>query len=371
MVERFLPGGRAELAGSQRGQSLLQSGSERRFSRTASPSAGRRRPFDCRFVFLERGTRSKLGRLLRIEELRLLLGLLPPSPTLIGSAGGFQINLVWDSSVASAPSGFESAIASAASYYTTLCSNKEVINIGVGYGKIDGTAMSNGALGESEALGYNLSYSMVASAMKTGASASSYAGKVNYVAQADASLPSTDPTHGGKFFVSEAETKALGLIPGGSASSSSLDGYISLSSSASYEFNQTATPGKYDAVGIAEHELSEVMGRSSSLGSIDGANEYTPLDLFRYSSSGARDLTPGTGYFSINNGATKLGTYNNPSNGGDAGDWASILSGDSYNAFMGAGTTSVVSPTDVLENAVLGYHLTAAGSNATQHLGLA
>ena len=123
--------------------------------------------------------------------------------------------------------------------------------------------------------------------------------------------------------------------------------------------------------GIAEHELSEVMGRTSSLGSIDGANEYTPLDLFRYSSPGARDLTPGTGYFSINNGTTKLGTYNNPSNGGDAGDWASILSGDSYGAFMRAGTTSVVSPTDVLENAVLGYHLTAAGSNATQHLGLA
>ena len=113
----------------------------------------------------------------------------PPSPTLIGSAGGLQINLVWDSSVASAPSGFESAIVSAATYYTTLYSNKEVINIGVGYGKINGTAMSNGALGESEALGYNLSYSMVASAMKTGASASSYAGKVNYVASFLPQLP--------------------------------------------------------------------------------------------------------------------------------------------------------------------------------------
>jgi hypothetical protein len=38
---------------------------------------------------------------------------------------------------------------------------------------------------------------------------------------------------------------------------------------------------------------------------------------------------------------------------------------------MGAGSAYVVSPTDVLENAVLGYHLTAAGSNTTQHLGLA
>src|SRR5690242_19693199 len=49
-----------------------------------------------------------------------------PAPTLVGKSGGFQINLVWDSSVASAPAGFTAAVIAAATYYTTLFSNKMV-----------------------------------------------------------------------------------------------------------------------------------------------------------------------------------------------------------------------------------------------------
>jgi hypothetical protein len=293
-----------------------------------------------------------------------------PAPTLVGTAGGFEINLVWDKSVASAPAGFESAVIAAAKYYTTLYSNAEVINIAVGYGEIAGSAMSAGALGESESYGYNLSYSTVASAMKKDASASNYTGQTNYVAQADASLPSADPTHGGYFFTTTAEAKALGLVSGGAPSSTTLDGYIGVTSSYPLEYNQTATTGTYDAIGIVEHEISEIMGRLGSEGALFGRNEYTPLDLFRYSKNGVRDLTPTAGYFSINNGATDLGNYNNPQYGGDASDWAAGLIGDSY-GFGYAGHTALVSPTDILENAVLGYHLTSAGSTATQHLGLA
>ena len=62
------------------------------------------------------------------------------------------------------------------------------------------------------------------------------------------------------------------------------------------------------------------MGRFGSVGTELGSGVYTPLDLFRYTSSGVRDLTvgPASPYFSINNGATNLGTYNNPASGGDA-----------------------------------------------------
>ena len=58
-----------------------------------------------------------------------------PSPTLVGSAGGLGINLIWDSSVASAPAGFMQAAIAAAQLYTTEFSNPEVINIQVGYGE--------------------------------------------------------------------------------------------------------------------------------------------------------------------------------------------------------------------------------------------
>jgi hypothetical protein len=72
------------------------------------------------------------------------------------------------------------------------------------------------------------------------------------------------------------------------------------------------------------------MGRVGSVGSIFGANISTLLDLFRYSSSTARDLTAGPGYFSINNDGTNPSTYNNPQNGGDALSWIPTLQGDSY-----------------------------------------
>ena len=131
-------------------------------------------------------------------------------------------------------------------------------------------------------------------------------------------------------------------------------------------------PGQYDAIGAFAHEISEVMGRFGSVGTELGTNVYTPLDLFRYTSSGVRDLTvgPASPYFSINNGATNLGTYNNPASGGDASDWVRTLPGDFYGSGY-SGRTGVVSPTDLVEDLVLGYKFTAAGLAATQNLGLA
>ena len=92
------------------------------------------------------------------------------------------------------------------------------------------------------------------------------------------------------------------------------------------------------------------MGRFGSVGTELGSDVYTPLDLFRFTSSGVRDLTvgPASPYFSINNGATNLGTYNNPASGGDASDWVRTLAGDSYGSGY-SGRTAVVSPTDLVE----------------------
>ena len=130
--------------------------------------------------------------------------------------------------------------------------------------------------------------------------------------------------------------------------------------------------GQYDAIGALEHEISEVMGRIGSVGKELGTGVYTALDLFRYTSPGVRDLTvgPASPFFSINNGVTNLGTYNNPATGGDASDWVRTLAGNSYGSGY-SGRTSVVSPTDLVEDSVLGYKFSAAGLAATHTLGLA
>jgi hypothetical protein len=282
------------------------------------------------------------------------------APTLVGHAGGLQFNLIWDSSVGAAPVRVEHAVIAAAKYYSNLYSNDEVINIHVGLGEIDGAPLSPDALGESESYGYMTSYGVVDSALQRDASSSSFQ------QSADATLPSTNPSGGGQFFVTSAEAKTLGLLDG---ASSAPDGYLGLSDAYPMDY-RTNVPGnrvgpdQYDAIGIAKHEISEVMGRVGSVGSVMGPDVYTPLDLFRYAADGVRDLTPAAGYFSIDHGATNLGVYNNPADGGDASDWTPSMIGDSYGDGY-PGQRAVVSPADIVENSVLGYTMTPAALAAT------
>src|SRR5581483_6330567 len=67
-----------------------------------------------------------------------------PTPTVVGPAGGLQIDLIWDSSVAHAPAGFKQAVINAATEYTTLYSDDVVIRIKVGYGEVNGSRLASG-----------------------------------------------------------------------------------------------------------------------------------------------------------------------------------------------------------------------------------
>ena len=253
------------------------------------------------------------------------------------------------------------AAIAAATLYTQEFSNPEVLNIDVGYGEVGGSRLPSGALAASESYGYMENYSTVRSALQRDASSSTWQ------TAADATLPSSDPTNGGSFFVSTAEAKALGQVSGyGTA----VDGYIGLSSQYPFSYSQSSiASNQFDAIGALEHEISEVMGRMGSEGAIFGSNVYTPLDLFRYSNPGARDLTPGPGYFSVDGGATNLGTYNNPNHGGDAADWIPSLAGDSYGDGY-PGMAAAVSPTDLIEDSVLGYRMTPLALSQTKTPGL-
>jgi hypothetical protein len=253
--------------------------------------------------------------------------------------------------VTGAPAGFKTAVQTAVQFFDTTFTSNISINIGFGWGEVSGHSLGSTSVAESSfTYGENFNYQQVRNALAT-ADAGSPA-----LATAVADLPTIDPTGGANFAISTADEKALGLYFG---SSFAMDGYVGLSSSHAFTFdpNNRAVAGKYDAIGIIEHEISEVLGRSVftsqafSGGVLDG-----PLDLFRYSAANVHDFQQGAGaYFSLDNGVTPLKTFNDGNNGGDGGDWATSSQADSFDAYSQIGALEPVSLVDLQEMELLGY----------------
>ena len=239
------------------------------------------------------------------------------------------------------------AISAAVEFYETHITNPMTITIDFGYGEVNGNPLPGNLLAESVWNETGVSYSDLRNALLSHGDPAS-------------DLPSTSPVEGASWLVTDAEAEALGLLAGNSGQP---EGYVGLSSTQPLTFdpNNRAVAGHYDAIGTLEHEISEVMGRFESLGAYAGTNEYTPLDLFRYSSSGVRDLTPGAGYFSIDGGVTNLDTFNDPTTaGGDAGDWSPAVTDDSYDQIATIGVANTVSATDLTVMNELGFDIAPA-----------
>jgi len=284
------------------------------------------------------------------------------------SLSPFSIHITYDSQ-ANANASLKSAVSAAVTYLESVITTAITISIQIGWGELAGGAFNTGtqAVGESSGNAFNdLSYGTVVSALSSHATSAEDQTAV-------ATLPNKDPTNGTPFWVSSAEAKALGI----GNSYPSLDGYVSLNSFYPYTWDHTAASGMIDAVGVLEHEITEVMGRIGSAGTflVPGTSYYTPLDLFRYSSAGTRDLTPtssSTDYFSAD-GQTMLTQFNNPTHGGDVADWASTVQGDAFGS-ASYNTVLSVTPTDLSLMDLIGYTLApgvacfAAGSRiATEH----
>jgi hypothetical protein len=196
-------------------------------------------------------------------------------------------------------------------------------------------------------------------------------------------LAHSDPTGGGTVYVPLAEARALGLFE---STDNFLDAYVgfnTLPSGLQWNFdpNNRGVPGTVDFIGVAEHEISHALGRTSGLGSfstIDGSlSGYTPLDFFRFSAPGAPDPNgfSSSDYFSFNSGS-KLTTHPLPlaSNGqpyfefqpqgndNDPGDWGLIggvnnaFNYDSFGYYNNSGgVPGYVSETDLREMDVMGF----------------
>jgi len=263
-----------------------------------------------------------------------------------GTSSGLVIDVVYDSSVASAPAGFTAAVAAVVSYYESVFTDPVTVTIDLGYGEIDGQSLGAGALGESETYLTSVSYAQLESALATNANA------IGDTAAA-ASLPATSPVSG-QYWLSTAEAKALGI----SGASSSVDGYVGFSNAVSFAYNDSSGVGanQYDFFGVVAHEFSEVMGRQMMDGErFAGGTSYEPLDLFHYSAAGVHDFSGTTsGYASATGGKTSLDSFNtNPS--GDFGDWAASAGNDAYDAFSYPGVVNAVSASDLTLMNLLGW----------------
>jgi hypothetical protein len=242
-----------------------------------------------------------------------------------------NIVIQYDSSVNSAPAGFKAAVAAAVQFLDTTFSNPVSITIDVGYGEVGGQSLGPGALGESSTFLTSVSYAQLENALPAG------------------TLPLSDPTNGGSYEISRAEAKALGILGAGSG----IDGFVGFSSSQPFTYDplNRAVAGKYDFIGVFEHEITEVMGRISMLGS----GSYSLMDLFRYSAPGQLSLSAAQpGYFSIDGGQTNLDNFN-ASSGGDLGDWAASAGNDAFLAFSKSGVMNAFSAADVTLMKTLGY----------------
>jgi hypothetical protein len=281
-----------------------------------------------------------------------------------------QIIVTYDSSAASAPAAFKTDVQIAVNFLEAAFTNNVTLNINVGWGEVDGSALTT-ALGESFfAQAPNYPYSQIVNALSAQAALPN--ASPDLVAGVQTLTGLADPTNGGNFDIGRGEAKALGLLP---ADNTHIDGWVGISRTADWSFSPTATPGanQYYIVGTIEHEMTEVMGRVANEGNVGEhavPDAWGVPDLFRFSAPGVRQLASGvlhsTGYFAIDNGNTVLGTWNNFTSTGDLADWNTNgnefggggpgpSGNDSFNDYSNTGVLNQVTNTDLTLMHELGW----------------
>jgi hypothetical protein len=236
---------------------------------------------------------------------------------------GLTIHATFDSSITNNPNAaaIEAMINRAITFYETLFSDPITVQIRFRYASTgpDGTPLPQGTVSQSDFVLYTMSWSSFINALRADAST----GNDDL---ANASLPGT--ALAANMGPSSANGRGIGLntppamfANGTVGNGGPYDGIVTLNSSLPFQFTRPTSAGSFDAQRSTEHEMDELLGLGSKLGS--NGNAFRPQDLFSWSSAGHRNVTSsGTRYFSINGGVTNIVNFNQDSHG-DFGDWLS------------------------------------------------
>ncbi|HEY5233506.1 MAG TPA: NF038122 family metalloprotease [Verrucomicrobiae bacterium] len=275
-------------------------------------------------------------------------------------------NITYDSSVTSQTNAaqIETAFGVATQTLQALYTNSSSVNITVYWGAV-GPFSGGIALGrnQSQAIGY-YTYVQLTNALRATRTTLADSNAV-------ASLPANDPVAGNQWIMSQAEAKALGLSTIYSLAvndSATSDGDVGFAFDVGYNFNPTnraAVFTNYDFIAVAEHEITEVMGRDNF--GLNLNDNYVPYDLFRFTASGVRsfNVNDSNVYFSDDNGATVLKYFYGDVNTGDIQDWAGDTAPDAYDAYLSNGQVGRLSFADLTALDIIGYKLNFSAPRLT------
>jgi hypothetical protein len=276
---------------------------------------------------------------------------------------GLIIHATFDSSITGNPNAaaIEAMINRAISIYESLFSDPITIQIRFRYATTaaDGTPLSHGTVSQSELVVYTVPWSSYINALRADAETS------NDTA-ANASLPAAALSPNIKLASANGRAVAMNtptamFANGTLGDGGPYDGIVTLNSSVPFQFTRPPSATNFDAQRSTEHEMGEVIGFGSRLGTT--GNDLRPQDLFSWSSAGHRNVSStGTRYFSINGGGTNIVNFNQNSSG-DFGDWLSTACPQAHpyvqNAFNCTGQSSDVAATspEGVNLDVIGYNL--------------
>jgi hypothetical protein len=268
-----------------------------------------------------------------------------------------------------------------ATTYGSLYTNNLTLNFIVTADTTPGALASSGATYFGD--GSPLTYSTVRSALIAAASTTASISATSALPLTQPASASSPPnTAGGDgFMMTNAEAQALGLL----ASNPTLnDGTMNIGTNigggANWDFSGTSTPGPldYSFVDAAEHEIAELMGRTTQLTNTDFPyNE--PIDLFRCTKTGPGGAgvinmsAAATGvYFSTDGCATVAKDYNAPNaDGADIQDWASSATPDPYDAYGTPGAFAALTTVDQEIMNTLGWTAATNSVSAPEPMSLA
>lgn len=267
-------------------------------------------------------------------------------------ASALTFNITYDTSVTASTNAalITNAFAFAAQSFSDAFTNNATIYLTVYWGP-SGPFSGGISLGRSEFLLVGSSYSEITNVLRSHRASAADTNSV-------ASLPVADPSPTGSWIVAYPEARILGLVSATARPIASVpeDGEIGFATNVNYTFdpNNRSVPGKYDFIGVAQHEMSEVLGRNF----YDLTTHFVPYDLFRFTNSGARSLDPNAtnAYFSVDNGATALKLFYTNQFFGDVQDWKSSAVPDSFDAFSSSGHVNPMGVVDFIAMDVLGYN---------------